>query len=271
MGKAPIDKNGGSNSMSRQPAILVCASFLLACSTSPQPDKQPAQKAPSAAPAAAPQAQEKPPPPSPRRFLKVDGAVTIDGEEAKSGTPIGATSRIEAGKDGYALLTLEPGSIIEMRASTRLQLGKSPRKQMSVQLLVGMLWSFMPNGSSYEVVTDNAVAGVRGTVFFVSHQAPNDTYVCACDGEVDIAGVGPRAPSKHVSSPNLAHKAFHVKTAGKGKKKKTKMSRAGRLNHTDAQKMALMAAVQESQPQEAAQEADKAAPEKGAPSPPDPK
>jgi hypothetical protein len=41
---------------------------------------------------------------------------------------------------------------------------------------------------SFEVRTHTAVGGVRGTVFFVSVESEESTYICTCNGETDLSG-----------------------------------------------------------------------------------
>ena len=169
-----------------------------------------------------------------RRFLQVEGTVTMDGAPATVDAAIPETAKIVTGKDGRAVITLEPGGIIEIRKGSTVEVGKSERKDKSLKLALGTLWSFVPNGSSYEVVTDNAVAGVRGTVFYMEAQGPKKTYLCACDGEIDLVGANPKLNKPLKSS--MEHKAFMIMTKGK----KQVARKAKRLNHTDEQKDALL-------------------------------
>ncbi len=200
-----------------------------------------------------------------RRFLEVTGSVTIDGEPAAVNTEIGATATIKTGADGHALFTLMPDSIIEIRKKSELKFGKSERHENSLSLLTGALWSFLPKGmADYEVVTPNAVAGVRGTVFYVEANSGKKSYICACDGHIDITQAKGKykKPLKSVTSKD-EHKAFYV--TSKGKKGKLKAKKSKRLNHTDAEKDAIMAAMPsdhhaEAAPEDAAKEGDEAAP-----------
>ncbi len=190
-------------------------------------------------------AEELPDPPE-RRFLEVRGQVTLDGRDAAVDMEIGSASSLETGSDGYAVITVEKGSTIEVRANSSLKLGRSERASTSVALAFGTLWSFMADESSYEVVTPNAVAGVRGTIFFVQvppkkkKRQADRSYICACHGKVAIRGANPKSFDEVVHSPSEDHKAFDIITRGKAQKKR----KAGRRNHTDEQKMALMVYTQ---------------------------
>src|SRR5262245_61534494 len=108
-------------------AFLLTLSAL-ACSKEEPPPVEPPPEAPAPAP--------KPPPPPPlpaRRFLEVLGEVTLDGKQVATNAEIGETGVIETSKEGHALVTLGPGSLIEVRSGSKLQLGKSERHAMSAR------------------------------------------------------------------------------------------------------------------------------------------
>jgi len=208
--------------------VAGAACFVIACEDAAEPladdgaVAQPATdaEAPAADAAAADAAdaadagEAKEPELPERRFVEVRGEVDLDGEAAAVDMEIGAESTLETGKDGYAIITVEKGSTIEVRGNTSLRFGKSETAEISVALAFGTLWSFMADDSSYEVVTANTVAGVRGTIFFVQVEKPkkkkktDQTYVCACHGKVGIKGVNPKSFDDIVHSPSEDHKAL---------------------------------------------------------------
>ena len=173
-----------------------------------------------------------------RRFIEVKGDVTLDGKKAEVGTEIPATATIEAAAGAHAIITLVADGLIEVREKTQFKVGTSKRKKDSLRLLAGALWSFVPTGSSYEVETHNTVAGVRGTVFYMEARSQKKTYICACDGEVEIVGAGKKGFKKTPKS-KMGHVAFVIDSKGK----KTKGKKAKREGHTDAEKDALMKAA----------------------------
>lgn len=191
---------------------------------------------PGTAPAEEPAAAAKPA----RRFIEVRGKVTLDGQPAVVDMEVPMESVIKTGPKGYALVTLMPDSIIEVRKKTEVKFGKSLRKDNSLLLLAGALWSFLPKGmASYEVVTRNAVAGVRGTVFYVEANSAKKSYICACDGDIDITQAKGKAakPLKSLQS-SMEHKAFSVISVGK--KGKLRAKKKKRTNHTEKEKAEIM-------------------------------
>ena len=169
-----------------------------------------------------------------RRFLLVEGGATYNNKQVKTGDPLGETGTIVVARKGKAVLALAPGSFLVLRPGTRIILGKSERKSTSVQLAVGAIWSFIARGSSYEVVTANAVAGVRGTALYVDAKK-TESYVCDCDGSVELRAGGPKALPRNIESDH-AHIATYVKGRGKG----MKAGAASKSGHTDEEREQLM-------------------------------
>jgi hypothetical protein len=116
-----------------------------------------------------------------------------------------------------------PHSVVQVRANTKLSISTSTRKQWSVKLALGQLWSFLPKGSSYEVVTGNAVAGVRGTTLYVGTADGEHSGVCACDGEVELQAGGKKknVKSKHQHVGTMINGAGAKAKLGPQKKSKT--------------------------------------------------
>ena len=168
--------------------------------------------APAAEPPAAPEPAKVPPA---RRFLMVQGTVKVDGTKAVEGVEFSDTATLETGKDGRAILTLGRGSLLDVRPNSKLIFGASPRATISVKLVLGMLGSILSTGSSYEVVGANAVAGVRGTMFFAEVDKKKDTYICACSGDVAMQAANPKSFDQVVSSPKLNHNGYTFVTKGK--------------------------------------------------------
>jgi hypothetical protein len=168
-----------------------------------------------------------------RRFLLVEGGATLNGKPAKTGDPVGDTGTIVVGRKGRAVLALAPGSFLVLRPGTHATLGKSERKSVSVQLAAGAIWSFLARDSSYEVVSGNAVAGVRGTAFYVDAKK-TETYVCDCDGKIELRAGGTKGLPRNIDSDKA-----HIGTYVKGKGKAMKAGSASRTGHTDQEREEL--------------------------------
>jgi len=174
------------------------------------------------------------------RFLKVDGAVTVDGKAAAAGTAIGKTSTITAADGAHALITVGTGSIVEVRSGAKLTLGSSPRKKISVRLAAGQLWSFFGGATDYEVVTDTAVAGVRGTIFFVDANQKDRTIVCACSHEVHLQGAG-NDEAIDVNAKDWEHLGTAFVRQGDTVQRQSLGALSNPPNHPDAEGKAILA------------------------------
>jgi hypothetical protein len=219
-------------------STLVIALGLFACTEeAPPPAPTPAKPAaPASAPVAAAQPASAPVAKAPAgpRVVSSEGEVTVDGVPAKVDMAITATSVITTGKDSRMTFTLNPGSLIQVRPNSKVELGKSERKETSVKLALGAIWSFLPKGSNYEVVGPNAVAGARGTIFYVEATKPTETYVCDCDGEIEL--------TSGKTTKTLKSEMKHVGANVKGADKKAKQAPTKKvLNHTKEEAEALEA------------------------------
>lgn len=155
------------------------------------------------------------------RFMTVEGKVTLNGQAAREEMAIGATDTIETGPASRAVVTLGPGSAIEIREKAKVTLGSSARKKISARVLLGQVWSFFDQPADYEVVTANAIAGVRGTVFFVDASSKKQTIFCACSHAVHFQSLdAKKPPDQEVEAKEWEHIGFMF--ARKGKKVITK-------------------------------------------------
>ncbi len=190
---------------------------------------------PSGAPRAGPAAPEADLPP--RRFVLVEGPVTLDGKAATTGEAIGPGAVVVTSAAGRAVLALGNGTFVEVRPGSRVTLGSSVRKRLSLSLATGALWSVVAAGASYEVVTPSAIAVARGTRFFVEH-GKGRTYVCACEGRVEVLAGGPKALPRNLDA-GRGHAGEVVDRRGRA----GRSAHARRHGHTDAEEAALRALV----------------------------
>ncbi len=121
----------------------------------------------------------------------LDGEVTVDGKEAQIGQAIRRGAAIQTGPASVCEITWGKENIIQIQEKTlavvdvgsftpgiRLQSG-------SVAAVMNRVDAVSRQGT-FRVKTPSAVAGVRGTVFFVKVEDAANTYVCACYGAVGV-------------------------------------------------------------------------------------
>ena len=141
--------------------------------------------------------------------MEVRGHVTLNHRPVSSNIEIPENAQIATGPDGFALISVVPGSAVQIRANSTLDLGRTPDKGVSVNLHIGGIWSLLPHGSNYEVVTSAATASVRGTQFYVHVDKRKGTDICACDGDVHMQTFDGKAFNQVITSPNHDHHAYH--------------------------------------------------------------
>jgi len=104
--------------------------------------------------------------------------------------------RLKTGEGARLEATLNDGSKLRLAANSELSLdkisvSKNKAKAVSAKLIVGRLWASVTklfgNDSTFEVKTDNAVAGVRGTRFQAARDAEGKTTVKVYSGQVLVS------------------------------------------------------------------------------------
>ncbi|MGA2615576.1 MAG: FecR family protein [Spirochaetia bacterium] len=123
----------------------------------------------------------------------LEGAVTIDGADAHIGdtVPLGAV----VATSSASFVDIEFNTRNAIRLSENTTLVFNPRNlQTGSELRRGALTMVLKrisagaNGEGFLVRTPSAVAGVRGTSFFMKVESESSTYVCACNGVVQVLG-----------------------------------------------------------------------------------
>ena len=147
-----------------------------------------------------------------------DGAV-VSPQKVKAGDKITAQ-----GPKSFFIIRYENGSRFMVRDGG-IQVLKDSPKNKKIDLIKGVLFAYLKPKSkqNLEVLTKSAVMAVRGTKFLVSED-PKDTYLCVCEGAVEI--------KNSTGSMSIAKgQDIHVKS----KKSKLKMSGANSAMWTMAQ------------------------------------
>ena len=162
----------------------------------------------------------------------LEGQVTIDGTPASIGdaVPMGAT--VATGDQSLCEIVFGAKNAIRLAAATtfvfnpgNLQTGSSIAKG-SIVLVLKQL-SALSAAATFTVRTPNAVAGVRGTSFFIDVLDPNTTYICSCNGSVHVEDPSGGSSKDMVASH---HKATLFTTGPSG----VSAADATLLYHTDA-------------------------------------
>lgn len=159
----------------------------------------------------------------------LEGDVSVDGKPAvlKQKVPDGVT--VTVGAESYCDIVFGRGNVMRVLAKTivTLDLGAAiPGVRLSSGALASVFHDVKALGSTFRVKTNAAVAGVRGTAFFVQVEDDSNTYVCACNGELGV-GATETAESSLASTRHAARR-FTVKDGT------TTVSSPGLLYHDNA-------------------------------------
>lgn len=151
--------------------------------------------------AAAPHAADRPAPAATVTFLDGTATRAADGrpEALAVGSALREGDRIDTGKRTRLELTLADGSVVRLgpRSGAVLEtavFGRTPEeRKVSARLVVGNVWANVAKAvggeARFEVRTENAVAGVRGTTFRVDAARDRSVVVRVYSGAVAVAGL----------------------------------------------------------------------------------
>ena len=133
---------------------------------------------------------------------------------------LNAGCEVSTGEKSRLELTLPDKSIIRFAENTKFKLVQADvdntgARDVKISVKLGKVWSNVRKAlggkGGFEVSCENAVAGVRGTIYRMDVEADKSALVKVYDGEVSVAGVKPvsqmapivTGPPKPVSGPKV--------------------------------------------------------------------
>ncbi len=136
------------------------------------------------------------------RVSQLRGEVVARGQDSQRSLRVGDEvhegDTIEVSSAGFVQLVMSDRSLLDLGAGARVSLtayrarGETPRKAR-LKVWLGKLWARVQSVASderFEVETENAVAGVRGTEFVVEAQAGGQALVTVLQGRVAVNALG---------------------------------------------------------------------------------
>jgi hypothetical protein len=161
------------------------------------------------------------PPPDAAQVSHLEGSATRVRGDARVALAVGASvgvgDTVETGERARLELTLPDGSKLRLAPKSKATLDAASfngkrRERVSLKLGAGRVWSNVVRGTggadAFEVRTENAVTGVRGTSFSVLASADASAIVRVYTGTVGVRP-GARAPGERrpVAGPSQVSKA----------------------------------------------------------------
>lgn len=126
--------------------------------------------------------------------------------ELRVGTSVSQGDTVETRQGARLEIRFSDNSVLRLGPSARLQLAEahfagSARRRLSARLFFGKLWakvtSVIQGEQKFQIETENAVAGVRGTTFRVDANQDKSVLVRVYDGTVAVGtGAPPGAPGE---------------------------------------------------------------------------
>jgi hypothetical protein len=120
--------------------------------------------------------------------------------ELRMGTGVGQGDTIETQENARLEIRFSDNSVLRLGGRAKLELaeahfaGGARMRRLSARLFFGKLWakviSVVQGEQKFEVETENAVAGVRGTTFRVDANEDKSVLVRVYDGEVAVGKGG---------------------------------------------------------------------------------
>ena len=136
------------------------------------------------------------------RVVVVEGAATVRPQSADEWAPIekGVTlnvgDTVKTASDARLRILMHNRSVVDLGADSEIRLkfisGPPQQRRVGLRAILGRLWARVATGAGedrFEVETDNAVAGVRGTSFFMDVGSEGNTSVTVSAGSVQMAGL----------------------------------------------------------------------------------
>lgn len=132
-------------------------------------------------------------------LVSVRGSVTVSKTRkdapvaARAGMTLDGGSILHTGDDSYAEVSIDGASRVRVFPRSELALPNTVRKasiKRSLMLYVGRVWNEIRKTGevNYELVTANAVCGVRGTVFETGVSVDGAVLTRVSEGTVNVAG-----------------------------------------------------------------------------------
>lgn len=147
-----------------------------------------------------------------------EGEVTVNGEPAELGLRVRTGDTIATGEGSVADVVFGEQNIFRLQENTIARLTLDEARQ-GVRLERGtfaavfdeLVTAGTGEDDGFLLETDTAVAGVRGTTFFVKVESEDATFICTCHGSLHM---DPRDGPSPFTVTNYRHEAYRFRRAG---------------------------------------------------------
>ena len=175
----------------------------------------------------------------------IEGDVTMNGAPASIGDDVPPGAVLATSQDSLCQVVFNAKNIVHLAANTTLRFDNAALsrgatlQKGAVAMVLRKLAPAPGNGTRFTIKTSTGVAGVRGTCFFIAMEDENNTYICACNGSIEVDGDANQFSQDLFSSH---HAEVRVTRTASGEET---VSPAPLLYHTSADVEAIAAKIGE--------------------------
>jgi hypothetical protein len=160
---------------------------------------------------------------------RVEGKVSVNGKEAKSGSQVNMGDKVVTGPGSTAVVVLK-GDAMLMRADTVIEIRGSSGLMSDMIISAGRVLTVFSK-KNVSVKASTATIGIRGTGAYIEVM-PGEVYFCLCYGEALVAG--PNMPEKSVVTRHHEQPLLLKESGGT-----MRAEPGGFRNHTDEELVML--------------------------------
>lgn len=118
---------------------------------------------------------------------RLEGRATVNGREAKVGTPVGPKDRVTTGPGSQAVIVIQDDAFL-LRSNTSIEFAESRGTLSRILIEAGSVLSVFGK-KPVQIRARSATIGIRGTGAYLE-VLPSEVYFCLCYGEADLEGPG---------------------------------------------------------------------------------
>ncbi len=172
----------------------------------------------------------------------LEGEVLVNGAQAEIGQEITMGATVQTGEDSFCEIVFAGKNIFRIQEQSTASLeideiqGSITLKQGAMAAVFTKLQTLSASGGTFRVQTPTAVAGVRGTAFFIKVEDADSTYICTCNG---VLGIEDAEQGNRRTVKSEHHRAYRFSRGTGG----IRMRRAPRLYHNNATMNVLAAKI----------------------------
>lgn len=165
------------------------------------------------------------------RLLSYKGNVLVDGKSAMLNQVLPTTVSVKTSENSFCYIIFNDLNIIRIFPDTEIVINFN-EKLKEINLNQGGVGQVLrklqkSDGEVYRITTPTSVIAVRGTTFLVKCINKNETYVCDCNGRIDVS-------DKELDQKKTIQAVHHEAVVVTKENNIIKIKPAGMLFHNDS-------------------------------------